>query len=229
MTHTVLAVGGHIGDIELTAGPLLAETILRGGRGIVVAATYGERGHPRLSPAEYRAQKIAEGRQFADVMGAEFHVLDYSDGFLPDDDGPAEQVADLIRDAGPDIVVAHWKHRIHRDHSRAAELAERAVFLAAVPFDDGRARHGVTHFLYAENWEDAEGFDPDCFVEISAEAYSLWQQAIRGHAFARGETYGFRYIDYYSARMTSNGCLAGVARACVFSRGGDRVLNRIEL
>jgi LmbE family N-acetylglucosaminyl deacetylase len=229
MPHTVLAIGGHIGDMELTAGPLLAETILKGGRGIIVAATYGERGHPRLTPAEYREQKLAEARQFAEVIGSEFRALDYSDGFLPDDDAPAEQVAAIIRDVKPDIVVAHWKRSIHRDHSRAAELAERAVFLAAVPFDDGRARHGVTHFLHADNWEDADGFDPDCFVEISADAYGRWREAIEGHAFARGETYGFRYIDYYSARLTSTGCLAGVPRACAFARGGDRVLSRIDV
>jgi LmbE family N-acetylglucosaminyl deacetylase len=84
MPHTVLAVGGHIGDMELTAGPMLAETILRGGRGIIVAATYGERGHPRLTPSEYRVQKVAEAQQFADIIGAEFRALDYSDGFLPD-------------------------------------------------------------------------------------------------------------------------------------------------
>lgn len=229
MPHTVLAVGGHIGDMELTAGPMLAETILRGGRGIVVAATYGERGHPRLAPSEYRAQKIAEGRQFADVIGSEFHALDYSDGFLPDDDGPAELIADIIRATRPDIVIAHWKRSIHRDHCRAAQLAERAVFLAAVPFDDGRARHGVAHLLHADNWEDAEDFDPDCFVEISDDAYRRWREGIQGHSFARGETYGFRYIDYYSARMTSTGCLAGVPRACAFSRGGDRVLTRIDV
>lgn len=229
MAHTVLAVGGHIGDMELTAGPMLAESILRGGRGIIVAATYGERGHPRLTPSEYRVQKVAEARQFADGIGAEFRALDYSDGFLPDDDGPAEQIADIIRETRPDIVVAHWKRSIHRDHARAAELTERAVFLAAVPFDDGRARHGIAHLLHADNWEDAEGFDPDCFVEISADAYEIWHRAISGHAFARGETYGFRYIDYYSARMLSTGCLAGVPRACAFARGGDRVLTRIDL
>lgn len=229
MPQTVLAVGGHIGDMELTAGPLLAEAVLRGGRGIIVAATYGERGHPRLTPSEYRVQKVAEAQQFADLIGAESRVLDYSDGFLPNDDEAAEQIAGIIRDAKPDIVVAHWKRSIHRDHARAAELAERAVFLAAVPFDDGRVRHSVTHFLHADNWEDAEGFDPDCFVEISTEAYDRWREAIGRHAFARGETYGFRYIDYYSARMLSNGCLAGVQRASAFARGGDRVLTRIEV
>ena len=47
-------------------------------------------------------------------------------------------------------------------------------------------------------------------------AYELWREGIQEHAFARGETYGFRYIDYYTALMTTRGCLASYPRACAF-------------
>lgn len=61
MSRTVLAIGAHIGDMDLTAGPTLAKLVLDGADATIVALTPGERGHPRLSPSEYKKQKIAEG------------------------------------------------------------------------------------------------------------------------------------------------------------------------
>lgn len=221
MSRTVLAVGGHIGDMDLTAGPTLAKMVEDGDRAILLACTYGERGHPRLSPDEYRIQKVREGEQFATEIGAEFRVLDYSDGFLPDDDEAANQIADIIREVKPDIVITHWRESIHRDHERAAILVERARFLAALPVDSPLGRHGVKQILHADNWEDADGFSPDLYVPIPESAFRRWRAAMERQAFACGETYGFRYIDYYTAMMTAKGCLAGTDRACAFAVGGS--------
>ncbi|WP_329479969.1 PIG-L family deacetylase [Kribbella sp. NBC_01510] len=228
MTRTVLAIGAHIGDMDLTAGPTLAKLVLEGANATIVALTPGERGHPRLSPSEYKKQKIAEGEAFATAIGADFMVLDHSDGFLPDTDEVAVELATIIREKQPDTIITHWKNSIHSDHEHAARLAERARFLAGLPMDpssenDGPVRkladlprHGVRTFLHAENWEDMEGFHPSLYVPIPDEAFYRWVSAIRHQAFARGETYGFRYIDYYTALMTTRGCLASYPRACAF-------------
>ena len=220
MTRTVLAVGAHIGDMDLTAGPTLAKLVLEGANATIIALTPGERGHPRLSPSEYKKQKIAEGEAFATAIGADFIVLDHSDGFLPDTDEVALELATIIREKQPDTLITHWKHSIHRDHEHTASLAERARFLAGLPMDPGEdidgARHSVRTFLHAENWEDMEGFHPSLYVPIPDEAFYRWVSAIRHQAFARGETYGFRYIDYYTALMTTRGCLAGYPRAAAF-------------
>ena len=231
MTRTVLAIGAHIGDMDLTAGPTLAKLVLEGADATIVALTPGERGHPRMTPGDYKEQKIAEGSAFAEAIGADFVVLDQSDGFLPDTDDVALELATIIRDKQPDTIITHWKHSIHRDHENAARLAERARFLAGLPMDPTEEssaypellgklaalpRHGVRSFLHAENWEDMEGFTPTMYVPIPDEAFHRWISAIRHQAFARGETYGFRYIDYYTALMTTRGCLASYPRACAF-------------
>ncbi|MFT4280200.1 PIG-L deacetylase family protein [Microbacterium sp.] len=221
MTKTVLAVGGHIGDTELMAGPVLAKVALEGGRAIIVDCTYGERGHPRLTPSEYRPQKVHEARYFADAIGAELHVLDYSDGFLPDSEEVAEQISAIIRDTTPDVLITHWTSSMHRDHERAAQAALRGAFLASIPREEIAApRHTVPTILHAENWEDMEGFEADTYIEIPDEAFERWLTGISEHAFARGETYGFRFIDYYSALMQVKGCLAGAARAVALRSAG---------
>jgi N-acetylglucosamine malate deacetylase 1 len=229
-----MAVGGHIGDMDLTAGPLLAQSVLDGGRAVLVALTPGERGHPRLGIDDYREQKIAEGREFAAGIGAEFHVFDdISDGFLQPTDDVAARLAALIRDVRPHALIAHWRHSIHTDHENASIITERARFLAGLPgWPDADAeaaqRHGVSRLLYAENWEDAQGFTADTYAPISGEAFDRWRHAIAGQAFARGETYGFRYIDYYTAQLTMRGCLARTDRAVAFSTGDAPGVTIIE-
>ena len=174
----MLAIGAHIGDMDLTAGPTLAKLVLEGANATIVALTPGERGHPRLSPSEYKKQKIAEGEGFATAIGADFMVLDHSDGFLPDTDDVALELATIIREKQPDTLITQWKHSIHSDHEHAASLAERARFLAGLPIDPtddfgtispypdlaaklaDLPRHGVRTVLHAENWEDMEGFHP---------------------------------------------------------------------
>ena len=222
MGKTVIAVGGHIGDAELTAGPTLAKVVLEGGRAIIVDCTYGERGHPTLSPSVYREQKLREARHFADSIGAELVTLDYSDGFLPDSEEVAEQIAAIIREAKPDILITHWIKSMHRDHERAAKAAIRGAFLASIPREELETeRHSVPTILYAENWEDMDGFEADTFFGIPEEAYQRWLTGISEHAFARGETYGFRFIDYYSALMQVKGCLVGEQRAAAFKTAGN--------
>lgn len=222
--HTIMAVGGHIGDMDLAAGPLLAQTVIDGGRAVLVALTPGERGHPRLGIDAYYAQKIAEGESFARDIGADFHVFDdISDGFLEATDDVAGRLATLIREVRPETLIAHWRHSIHRDHENASLVAERARFLAGLPGwepdSNSAERHGVSRLLYAENWEDAHGFVADSYAPVTDEAFQTWRAAIASEAFARGETYGFRYIDYYTAQLTMRGCLARTDRAVALSSG----------
>ncbi len=228
MSRTVLAVGAHIGDMDLTAGPLLAAYALAGHRTAILALTPGERGHPKLSPKDYKTQKIAEGSAFAAAIGAQFRVFDdQSDGFLSPSDALAHRVADIIRELRPEVLIAHWPHSIHSDHTHAAALAERGRFLAGLPMEHDLPRHAVSRLLCAENWEDAEGFEPSVYVPVPEPAYRTWRSAIEGQAFARGETYGFRYIDYYTALMTTRGCLARTERAVALAEadGGRQVLD----
>ena len=76
--HTVLAIGAHIGDAELTAGALLATAAVNGGKAVTLALTAGEKGAPPGADiAEYRRNKIAEAEAFARELGGEAgHALE---------------------------------------------------------------------------------------------------------------------------------------------------------
>src|SRR5690606_12666587 len=111
--------------------------------------------HPKMTPEDYKVQKIDEGKAFAEAIGAGFQVLDhYSDGFLPSNQEVYLEVADIVRRLRPDVIVAHWNHSFHTDHRNASVVAEQARFYAGLPMDHELERHGVSQFVYAENWED---------------------------------------------------------------------------
>ena len=146
--RTVLAVGAHIGDMDLTAGPLLAEHVLAGGRGVLLALTPGGRGHPRLSPEEYKAQKLAEGEEFARDLGTpptrirasvvrsgRFHTS-YRDTTWPDITERAARAAYDMAGLGPadlDLVELHDAFAVAEFlHAEALGLVERGTAHKAV-------------------------------------------------------------------------------------------------
>ena len=57
---TIMAVGAHTGDAQLTSGLLLARHAQQGDRIITLDLTAGERGAPKgVTTAEFREQNIA--------------------------------------------------------------------------------------------------------------------------------------------------------------------------
>ena len=60
LAATILAIGAHAGDVELTSGAVLLHQHLRGDRIVILHLTLGEGGNPKMSPADYGAQKSAK-------------------------------------------------------------------------------------------------------------------------------------------------------------------------
>src|ERR671930_1783709 len=69
--RTILAVGAHAGDVELTSGALLIKQHRLGDRVVILHLTLGEGGNPRLSPERYGAQKRSEAAEAGRAIGAE--------------------------------------------------------------------------------------------------------------------------------------------------------------
>lgn len=229
--RTILAIGAHAGDAELTAGPLLIHQRLLGDRIVILHMTLGEGGNPKLAPAIYSAQKRREALAADSVIGAETIFGPYSDGQLPNDSAARMYVADVIRQVKPTHIITHWKNSIHKDHSTTSAIVQDAILLASLDgVVTGRPAHrGIRGVWYADNWEDAEGFQPYIYVDVS-DSMGRWREAVTKYEFVRGGISSFRYLDYYDALSITRGAIAGKQRAVAFdmdSFGKRRVLDAI--
>lgn len=216
-SRTILAIGAHAGDMELTSGAVLIRQQRRGDRVVLLHLTLGEGGNPALSPERYGAQKREEAERAAAVIGAEVRFGPYRDGELPDDEAARRYVADVIREVRPTHIITHWKHSLHRDHAATHAVVADAVLLASLEGveTENPAYRGVRGIYFAENWEDAEGFTPYLYVDVGDEV-EVWREAVTAYAFVRGGISSFPYLDYYTALATVRGAEAGRARAVAF-------------
>lgn len=214
----ILAIGGHAGDLDLTAGATIAKYTMAGHKATFLHLTPGEKGHPRMTPTDYKKQKIEEAYQFADIVGADARFLDYKDAELPLNDQVKYQVADAIREVKPDIILTHWKGSLHKDHANTHYIVNDARFYAGLKtIERELPAHPVSKVYYAENWEDPHDFHPEVFIDIPEDAYHLWVKAMNVYAYARGETDGFPFIDYYKALTIVRGAPSGFKRAQAFA------------
>ncbi len=227
--RTILAIGAHAGDMELTAGALLIKHRKLGDRVVILHMTLGEGGNRRLSPAVYAVQKRREALEADSVIGAEPIFAPYKDGELPNDEEARRFVAEIIRQVRPTHIVTHWRNSIHKDHATTSALVRDAVLLASLAGVVTRtaAYSGVRGVYYADNWEDAEGFQPYVFVGVSDEI-ARWREAVTKYEFVGGNISSFRYLDYYDALATVRGAVSGKGRAVAFdieAFGKRRVLD----
>ena len=217
MIQTIMAVGAHIGDAQLTCGMLLAKHALAGNRIITVDLTAGERGTPKgLTPEEFRPQNIAGANAFASLLGGESIVLDIADGELEDNREIELRLARIMREKQVNTVLYHWKNSMHKDHIQASKITENAIFFASLPtFSMDLPPAPITRSLYAENWEDAEGFMPYVYFDVT-EAFPLWKEAVR-KLWLTEHSRDFKYLQYYEALSRMRGALIKAEHATAFS------------
>lgn len=217
LAATILAIGAHAGDAELTSGAVILKETQRGGRATILHMTLGEAGNPKLSAADYGAQKRKEAASAAAALGADAILAPYRDGELPDDEDARRYVANVIRKVKPTVVITHWKNSIHKDHAATSAIVRDAVLLAALPSVNlpEPAWRGVRAIWFADNWEDAEGFEPYVFADVTG-AIPAWRDAVSKYEFVRGGVSSFAYLDYYTALATVRGAIARKQHAIAF-------------
>lgn len=219
----ILAVGAHIGDMELTCGGILASCAAAGGHIATLALTAGEKGLPAGRTVEdYRPQKVDEARAFAQRLHGTSYVLDYPDGFLPDSEEVRFAVCDIIRKEKPDLIVTHHEKSMHKDHAACHRIVKDAWFYAALPAIERELPHHFAPLRFAENWEDADGYKAFEYLEVSQEGFALWQEAVQTHWFVTGSA-SFPYFEYYSHLKRLRGIEARLPYAETFMRLPEEV------
>lgn len=205
----LMAIAAHPGDGMFTMGAAMAQQIERGGSGMLLSLSIGEKGAPRNIPVtEYGDMQRAATLKAAQLLKAETVFLTYPDAEIPFNEEICLQVGDSIREYRPEIVLTHWTGSWHKDHQNCYRIVQDAVFYAGLAtLTRKNPPHSVSKIFYADNWEDAQKFVPDTYLNIEP-VYDKWLQACDFYPMWRGQTGFFRYNDYYSSLAVMRGCLS---------------------
>ena len=216
MAKTIMAVGAHIGDAQLTCGMLLAKQAMQGDRVVIVDLTAGERGTPAgWTTPDFRKYNVECAAKFAEKIGGESNVLDTPDGELYDTKEQELALATLMRKYQVNAVLYHWKNSMHKDHMACHAIVTDAWFYAAIAgFERELPPHFARTLYYAENWEDADGFKPYYYFDVT-EAFPVWKEAIKELWLAEHST-SFKYLRYYEALSVVRGAKIRVDHATCF-------------
>ena len=223
----VLTIAAHPGDAFFAMGAPVAVATHSGGAGWLLSLSLGERGSAKIPAERYGAMQREAAEKGAEKMGAKSLFLTYPDGEIPVNEEAKFAVCDVIRECKPSTIVTHWKGSWHKDHRACYDIVQDAVFYAGLPAITRKLpAHNVGMIYYANNWEDAEGFAADTFLEITP-VYQEWIDACAMFPMWKGEN-GFRYNDYYASLAIGQGCLSNFERAVSFKSAEEQRVRHVR-
>jgi len=225
----VLAIAAHPGDGMFTMGAVIAKQVERGGAGVLLSLSLGERGAPKnISVQQYGSMQRTATENAARLIGAEAIFLDYPDAEIPFTEESSLRVCDAIREQRPEAVLTHWSGSWHKDHQNCHLIVRDAIFYAGLgTLTRERPAHAVAKIFYAENWEDGANFVLDTYIDIDS-VYEKWMQACDLYPMWRGQTGFFRYNDYYSSLSVMRGCLSGSRHAVALMSDMNQRTERLQ-
>lgn len=197
--RTILVVGAHSADFVWRAGGAIAVVTANGGKAVVVALSYGERGEsgelwkePNQTVENVKRVRHAEALQAAEAVGASFQCFDLGDYPLNIDAQALTSLTELIREIAPDVIVTHTERDpFNPDHPVASQVVQRARLLAS---GAGVASGFATIrppelFLFEPHQPEQCGFMPTTYVDITA----VFPQKVRAMEAMQAQRYLRQY------------------------------------
>jgi LmbE family N-acetylglucosaminyl deacetylase len=226
---SALAVGAHPDDVEFGAGATLAKWADAGCVVHHLVCTDGAKGtwDPAADLAKLGARRQDEqreaARRLAGDRAGEVRFLGRTDGDLTSDRATVSEVARIIRELRPEVVLGHdpWKrYRLHPDHRHAGFLVCDAIVGARDPHffpEHGLAHHRPAALFLFE--ADAPNHVEDVAAHVDRKLAALEahesQFETTMHAADASELGAFR--DRIRTRLAEHGAPHGFAAAEVFA------------
>ena len=199
----LLVVSAHSADFVWRAAGAIASATASGGTATVVSLSFGERGESgELWKQEgqtlenVKAIRRAEAESAAAILGAEIVFLDRGDYPLEMDADAIEELTELLRDVGPDVVLGHARQDpFNPDHGVASDATIRARQLSsgAGVASEFRTIVPPALLLFEPHQPELCAFVPTTFLDITP----VWEQKLAAMQAMGAQEY---LRQYYAER-----------------------------
>ena len=209
MQKKILVVGAHSADFVWRSAGTIAKCAEGGGKALVIALSYGERGesgelwkeNPNRTEEDVKKIRHEQAMQAATIVGAEFRCFDWGDYPMIVTDERTSQLTEVIRDFEPQVILTHSeKDPFNPDHPLAFQVVQRARLLAAGAGVASAFKNIVPPEWYSfePHQPELSSFVPDTFIDIT----SVMGKKIKAMSCMGAQNY---LKDYYTELASRRG------------------------
>lgn len=178
MAKKLLVVGAHSADFVWRSAGAIAVATASGGRALVLALSYGERGEsgnlwqePNQTVENVKRIRQEQAEEAAAAVGATFQCFDLGDYPLTMTDEAMTRLVQLLQENAPDVVITHTPvDPFNPDHPVAYEAVQKARLLAAGAGVASAFKRiqPPDWYLFEPHQPELSQFVPNTFVDITA-------------------------------------------------------------
>ena len=178
MAKKLLVVGAHSADFVWRSAGAIAVATASGGRALVLALSYGERGEsgnlwqePNQTVENVKRIRQEQAEEAAAAVGATFQCFDLGDYPLTMTDEAMTRLVRLFQENAPDVVITHTPvDPFNPDHPVAYEAVQKARLLAAGAGVASAFKRiqPPDWYLFEPHQPELSQFVPNTFVDITA-------------------------------------------------------------
>ena len=168
----ILVIGAHLDECEYGAGGI-SRKFAKLGHEVIFLNTVGTGHDVTIFRGDKDREKafLQQAIEAARVLGARKFILKYPDKCFPANDFQAiSDIAKVVKDVNPQIVLIQWVKDHHHDHVRTAKASLEALteinrFAGGKPIELNLKEI----YAYEAGTTQTVGFEPDFYVNITEE------------------------------------------------------------
>ena len=190
----ILAIHAHPDDVEFQCAGTLALLRQRGHRVTIATMTPGDCGTAEYTAEEIAAIRRGEAKAAADMIGADYHCLEFRDLAIFSDDPSRRRVVEFVRRIRPTLVLTAPPIDYMGDHENTSRLVRDAMFASSAPnyatkqWAPATPLDAIPHFYFVDAIDggnpDGASVAPDFHVDVS-ETYATKRAMLACHSSQR--------------------------------------------
>ena len=193
MEKTLLAIGAHYDDCVFGIPGILLQAIRKRYR-VVILAVIGD--YSNWPPVKGRAAQLRETSiRLARERGMEFRFLEYASMGFEAGRETKRAVAQVVAEVKPDIAFMLWNRDRHPDHEAAAVLSAMALRQAGAILAESNVKAPRRIYAFDNGPGHTIGFEPNTFIDVSAEWPAAMEWLGQLMAFVRNRSYDAQSPD----------------------------------